>query len=92
MHRPKVCTDIRSTLMEKFKFEIISSGQAYQFEAAEYPHHEDEKCRFEVFKEGVFVAGYEPDKNEVVRLCKNPGVLPSTLLHTIAEYLQEYQI
>lgn len=78
--------------MKKSKFSITNNNQVYQFELAEYPHHEDERCKFEVFQNGEMIAGFEPDRNEVVRLCKNPGKVELGVLHQIAGYLEHYQV
>jgi hypothetical protein len=78
--------------MEKIKFNIAAGKQVYHFELAEYPHHEDERCKFEVFLDGEMIAGFEPDRNEIVRLCKNPGKVELSILHLIAEHLEAYQV
>jgi hypothetical protein len=78
--------------MEKSKFSITNNKQVYQFELAEYPHHEDERCKFEVFQNGEMIAGFEPDRNEIVRVCKNPGKVELSILNLIAEHLEHYQV
>lgn len=78
--------------MERSTFSITANNQVYKFELAEYPHHEDEQCKFEVFQNGELIAGFEPDRNEVVRLCKNPGKVGLSLLHQIAKHLEHYQV
>ena len=74
--------------MDKTKLNIEQDGQLLTFEVAEYLHHEDETCKFEVFQHGTFVAGFEPDKHKYLRICKNPGILEEEILYLIADKLE----
>jgi len=78
--------------MEKFNITIAHKKQSYQFEVADYLHHDGEHCQFEVFSEGKLVASFEPDSHEIVKVCKNPGHLDSELLHLIAGKLEGFQL
>lgn len=78
--------------MEHFKFTIAAGRQTYNFEGVDFPHHDDQGCRFEVFQHGELIASFEPDKNEVVRICNNPGKVDRKILHLIAEHLEAYQV
>ena len=78
--------------MESIKLSIEQDGQLFKFDVAEYPHHKEEACRFEVFQNGAFVAGFEPDKHEYLRICRNPGILEEGILYLIADKLEALQL
>jgi hypothetical protein len=78
--------------MEKFSIAISNDEQVYNFEVADYLHHEDDHCKFEVFLGGDFIASFEPDGHEFLRICKKYGKVNEELLHLIADKLELYQI
>jgi hypothetical protein len=78
--------------MEKFEISVTQNNENHHFEVRDYMHHEGDKCKYEVFKDGQFVAGFEPDGHKFLHICKNPGIIREDLLHLIAEQLEGYNL
>jgi hypothetical protein len=74
--------------MDKHRLSIEKDEQVFHFEVADYIHHEHERCKFEVFQNGEFVAGFEPDAHEYLKICKNPGILDEEILYLIADKIE----
>jgi hypothetical protein len=78
--------------MEKFEISVSWNNKNNHFEVLDYMHHEGEQCKYEVFKEGEFIASFNPDGHKGLDICKNPGIVENGLLHQIAEDLEKYHI
>ena len=78
--------------MEKFTINVSKDKEIYQFEVVDYPHHEGERCKFEVFRNGQYVAGFEPDAHEYLKICKNPGRLDPKVLYLLADQIEAYHL
>jgi hypothetical protein len=78
--------------MEKFEISVTGNKQNYHFEVRDYMHHSSEQCKFEVFKDGRFIASFEPDGHKGLHICKNPGVVEEELLHLVADQLESYNL
>jgi hypothetical protein len=78
--------------MEKIRIKIQKDREVIQFEVAEYLHHEGDRCKFDVFKDGEFVVGLEPDAHEYLRICKNPGILNEEIIYLIADRIEALQL
>jgi hypothetical protein len=78
--------------MERFEISIAVDKQNEHFEIRDYMHHDDEKCKYEIFKDGQFVGSLAPDNHKELHICKNPGVLPLSTLHLIADQLEGYNL
>jgi hypothetical protein len=76
--------------MEKYKLTVEIDNESHHFEVGEYVHHNGETCRIRVFKNGEFVAGFEPDNYYILHLCQNPTGLEERMLHTIADHLEAH--
>jgi hypothetical protein len=76
--------------MEKFIIEIEQTDRKDAFEVIDYAHDDDNRCKFELFKDEVMVASFEPDKYGVLNICKNPGNIDRSTLHLIAEKIESY--
>jgi len=74
--------------MDKISINIEKDKQVLTFEVADYLHHESEHCKFEVFKNGEFVAGFEPDKQHYLHVCKNPGIVDEEILFLLADKIE----
>jgi hypothetical protein len=55
-------------------------------------HHEGDKCKYEVYKDGQFIASFEPKEHKILHICKNTGIVEDDILHRIAEQLESYNI
>ncbi|MDB5115876.1 MAG: hypothetical protein JWQ79_1368 [Mucilaginibacter sp.] len=78
--------------MEKFEISVTGNGENQHFEVRDYMHHEGDKCKYEIYKDGQFVGSFEPDGHKILHICKDPGVVPQSMLHLIAEQLETYNI
>jgi len=78
--------------MEKIRISIEKDREVMQFEVAEYLHHEGDRCKFDIFKNGEFVVGLEPDAHEYLRICKNPGILDEEVIYLIADKIEALQL
>ena len=78
--------------MDKFQISVIRDKETIDFEVLDYLHHEGERCKFEIFKNGEFIAGFEPDSHEYLRICKNPGMVEEELLYLIADKLEAHYL
>ena len=74
--------------MELFKIAIEKDKETLEFEVADFVHHEGEQCKFEVYREGRMVAGFEPDKQQFLHICQNPGNIDEEILHLIADKIE----
>lgn len=74
--------------MKNIRISIEKDTEVYRFEITDYVHHEHSRCKFEVFLNGMFVAGFEPDNHEYLRVCKNTGTVDEEVLHLIADKLE----
>ncbi|MCC8423727.1 hypothetical protein [Mucilaginibacter sp. UR6-11] len=78
--------------MEKFEISVTVDNENQHFEIRDYMHHEGEQCKYEVFKDNLFIGSFEPDNHKILHVCKNPGIVPEDVLHQIAEQLEGYNI
>lgn len=58
------------------------------FDVADYLHHTDDHCKFEVYQDGEFIASFEPDSHKYLHVCKNTGIVEEDILHLIADKLE----
>ncbi|MXV50204.1 hypothetical protein GS399_04415 [Pedobacter sp. HMF7647] len=79
--------------MDRFHLSIThQDSRTENFEVAEYLHHSDTHCKFEIFQNGKLIASLEPDKNEYLHVCKNPGGIDYETLHLIIHKLESYNL
>lgn len=83
---------LQTGIMENFEISVTSHKQNYHFEVRDYMHHEEDQCKFEVFKDGQFIASFEPDGHLGLHICKNPGTVDEAILHLIAGKLESYNL
>lgn len=75
--------------MDKFEIVVLKDEEKLQFEVIDYAHHEDDnRCKFEVLRNGALVASFEPDRRGFLHICKNCGVVDEATLHLIADKLE----
>ena len=77
--------------MEKFFITIGHDGNGQQYEVRDYPHHENDTCKFEILLDGSVVLNLEPD-GKFLRTCKNPGGLDEEVIHQIIERVEAYEL
>ena len=76
--------------MENYPVTISLDKEIHHFEIGEYLHHNGETCKVKVFQEGRLVASFEPDKNNFLHICQNPGKLQEELLHLLADQIEAH--
>ena len=74
--------------MENYPITISTIKEVHHFEVGEYPHHNEQGCKFRVFENGVYVASFEPDAHEVLHLCQNPGGIDEHILYLLADEIE----
>ena len=74
--------------MENYPITIIVDEEAHYFEVGEYPHHNEEQCKYKVFEQGVYVASFEPDAQDFLLICQNPGGIDEEVLHLLANKIE----
>jgi hypothetical protein len=57
---------------------------------AEYPHHEDGRCKYRVFEKGTFVASFEPDARHILHICQSSADFDEQILHLLADQIELY--
>jgi hypothetical protein len=83
---------ISITVMELFEISVSYKNENHHFEVKDYMHHEGEQCKFEIYKQGVFVASFEPGSHKHLHICKDAGIEKEELLNLIADRIETYNI
>ena len=76
--------------MENYPIRIVKDKDVHHFEVGEYLHHDDEHCKFKVFKDAVYVASFEPDPQDILHICQNPGGLDEEILYQLADQIEAH--
>ncbi|WP_419700963.1 hypothetical protein [Mucilaginibacter sp. NFX135] len=76
--------------MENYPITISTNKKVHHFEVGEYVHYHDEKCKFRVFENGVYVASFEPDDHQFLHICQNPGRVDEHVLHLLADQIEAH--
>lgn len=76
--------------MERIPIKVTRGEEIYLFEVLDYVHHPSDRCKFEVYAHGNFVASFEPDPNGHLQICKNNGKLDEELLHLVADEIETF--
>jgi hypothetical protein len=74
--------------MENFEITISKDKAVHHFQVGEYPHHDDQRCRYRVFENGAFVASFEPDAQQYLHICQNPAGLDEEILYELADQIE----
>jgi len=76
--------------MELFEISVSYNDQNHHFEIRDYMHHDGEQCKFELYKQGIFIASFEPGPHKHLHICKNAGVEREEVLDMVADALEQY--
>ncbi|TSJ36465.1 hypothetical protein FO440_21775 [Mucilaginibacter corticis] len=76
--------------MENYPIIISVDKEVHHFEVGEYPHHNGEQCKYKVFEHGVYVASFEPDAQDFLHICQNPGEIKEAVLHLLADKIEAH--
>lgn len=74
--------------MENFTITISKDKEVHHFQVGEYPHHDEQRCRYRVFENGEFVASFEPDAQQYLHICQNAAGLAEELLYELADQIE----
>lgn len=74
--------------MDRFEIEIVNDNKNISFEVLDFVHDDDNRCKFEIYREGKMVASFEPDAKGFLHICKNCGEVDEPTLHLIADKLE----
>jgi hypothetical protein len=75
-------------IMEKHPITISHDNEVHHFEVSEQTHHDSERCKYRVFENGAFVAGFEPDAQNFLHICQNAAGLDDDLYDQLMSSLQ----
>jgi hypothetical protein len=75
--------------MEQFAISFKLASEDFQFEIID---QQTEKCEFAVYKQGILVAVFEPDENEYIHICRNPGGLDEEVIVMIADRIEAHYL
>ena len=78
--------------MELFEISVSYKNENHHFEVRDYMHHDGEQCKFELYKEGIFIASFEPGPHKHLHICKNTGEEEEELLDLVAEQIESYNL
>jgi len=74
--------------MENYPIIISKDKEVHHFEVGEYLQHDDERCKYRVFENGVYVASFTPDQEDFLHICQNPGNVDEEVLHLLADRIE----
>ena len=71
--------------MEEFKIQITQKSDQKEYRVVD---KETVRCEFEVYLGNVLMAIFEPDENEYIHICRNPGGLDEEIVVQIADAIE----
>ena len=78
--------------MELFEISVTFNNEPQHFEVRDYMHHDGENCKFEVYRNGIFLASFEPGPHKHLHICKDAGIEKEDLLNLIADEIESYNL
>jgi len=76
--------------MDNYPITISLDKEVHHFEVGEYADQEDDKCKFKVYENGVYVASFTPDNHDFLQICQNPGEVAQEILHLLADKIEAH--
>ncbi|QEM04977.1 hypothetical protein DIU31_016185 [Mucilaginibacter rubeus] len=76
--------------MDNYAIMVSTDKGVHHFEVGEYVHHDDTKCKYKVFENGVMIASFEPDHHDFLHICQNPGEVNEEILHLLADQIEKH--
>ena len=74
-------------VMEEFSISVWQEQKAFDYRIID--KHTD-RCEFEVYLDNVLMAVFEPDENEYIHICRNPGGLDEEVIVQIADRIEAH--
>ncbi len=75
--------------MEKFDISVAGTDELFNFQVV---NSGADKCEYEVFAGNDLVAVFEPDENEYIHICRNPGGLDEEIIVRIAGRIEAHYL
>ena len=75
--------------MDKFNISVAGVNQQFSFQVV---NKGTESCEYEVYEGGRLVAVFEPDEEEYIHICRNPGGLDEEVIVQIADRIEAHYL
>jgi hypothetical protein len=75
--------------MKKFEIKVNGAEDVFYFEVHIL---RQENCAYQVYENGVLVAVFEPDEEEYLHVCDNPGGLDEEVIYEIGLKIEAYTV
>jgi hypothetical protein len=75
--------------MEKFEISVSVTDELLNFQVV---NNETESCEYEVYAGDQLVAVFEPDEDEYIHICQNPGGLDEEVIVGIADRIEAHYL
>jgi len=75
--------------MEKFEISVAGIGKLFNFQVV---NNGADQCEYEVFAGNKLVAVFEPDEDEYIHICRNPGGLDEEVIVQIADRIEAHYL
>jgi hypothetical protein len=75
--------------MEEFSVRIKQEDEMLDYRIVD---QERDKCEYEVFLGNRLMAVFEPDENEYIHICRNPGGLDEEVIVQIADRIEAHYL
>lgn len=75
--------------MEKFEISVAGTDELFNFQVV---NKETESCEYEVYADDQLVAVFEPDEDEYIHICRNPGGLDEEIIVGIADRIEAHYL
>lgn len=73
--------------METFTVEITQQDAKVHYRIVD---KQTDRCEFEVYLREALVAVFEPDEDEYIHICRNPGGLDEEVIVQIADRIEQH--
>ena len=75
--------------MEKFEISVAGTNELFNFQVV---NKGTESCEYEVYAGNQLVAVFEPDEDENIHICQNPGGLDEEVIVGIANRIEAHYL
>ena len=75
--------------MEKFEISVAGTDELFNFQVV---NNGADKCAYEVFAGDQLVAVFEPNEDEYIHICRNPGGLDEEVIVQIADRIEAHYL
>ena len=75
--------------MERFEISVAGTDELFNFQVV---NKGTESCEYEVYAGDQLVAVFEPDEDEYIHICRNPGGLDEEVIVRIADGIEAHYL